>query len=156
TEAFEDAQLVYRVVYRVMFEERIKKSLLARMVGPTYEQRAGSVYLDARTLAVLEYTSDAGLRFATELPEHASDVKDLDGVVAFDEVRPADLAFDEHHWRARREPGDAKQHVRRLFHARPGAVDPVFVPLWKLILRRDRGESFRIVMVDAIAGRVAD
>jgi hypothetical protein len=155
-ETFEDAQLVYRLVYRVMFEERVKKSLFARMVGPSHEQRLGSVYLHPRTLAVLEYTSDAGLRFATELPEHASEVKDFDGVVRFDEVRPADLAFDEHEWRLRREPAEAKQHVRRLFRARPGAVVPVFVPLWKLILSRDNGASFRIVMIDALVGHIAD
>jgi hypothetical protein len=155
-EAFEDARLVYRPLYRVMFEEQVKKSLFARIVGPTHEQRLGSVYLHPRTLAVLEYTADAGLRFATELPAHASDVRDLDGMVQFDEVRPADLELDEHEWRARREPADAKQHVRRLFGARAGAVVPVFVPLWKLILGKQAGASFRVVMIDSLVGKVVD
>ncbi|HEU4613618.1 MAG TPA: hypothetical protein VFS15_16115, partial [Kofleriaceae bacterium] len=155
-EAFEHAQLEYRLVYRVMFEERVKKSLLARMVGASHEQRLGSVYLHARNLAVLEYSSAAGIRFATELPVHASDVEDLDGIARFDEVRPGDIAFDEDEWRARREPAEAKQHVRRLFGARPGAVEPVMVPLWKLVLRRGAGESFRVVMIDALAGRVVE
>jgi hypothetical protein len=134
----------------------VKKSLLARMVGPGEEQRAGSVYLHARNLAVLEYKTDTGLRFATEIPEHASEVEDLDGIARFDEVRPADLVFDEDEWRARREPAEAKQHVRRLFGAKPGAVEPIMIPLWKLILRRGAGESFRVVMIDALAGRVVD
>jgi hypothetical protein len=154
-ESFAHAQLEYRVVYRVMFEERVKKSLLARMVGSSHEQRLGSVYLHARTLAVLEYTS-AGMRFATEIPEHASEVEDLDGVARFDEVRPADIVFDEDEWRARCEPADAKQHVRRLFGARPGAVDPIMVPLWKLVLQRGSGESFRVAMIDAIAGKLVE
>ncbi|HEY5926322.1 MAG TPA: helicase HerA-like domain-containing protein [Kofleriaceae bacterium] len=155
-EVFADAQLVYRLLYRVMFEEQIKKSLLARMVGPTHEQRLGSVYLHPRTLAVLEFSNGQGLRFATELPPHASDVKDLDGMVQFDELRPADIAFDEHDWQAKREPAEAKQHVRRLFGARPGAVAPVFVPLWKLILSREAGASFRVVMIDGIVGQITD
>jgi len=153
-ETFADAQLVYRLVYRVMFEEQVKKSLFARMVGPTHEARLGSVYLHPRTLGVLEFSN--GLRFATELPQHASDVKDFDGVAEFAEVRPGDIAFEEHDWRARREPAEAKQHVRRLFGARPGSVVPVFVPLWKLILGRDAGASFRVVMIDGIAGQVTD
>ncbi len=155
-EAFEHAHLEYRLVYRVMFEERVKKPLLARIVGASHEQRLGSVYLHARTLAVLEYSAAAGLRFATELPDHASDVEDLDGVAQFDEVRPADLVFDEDEWRARRAPAEAKQHVKRLFGARPGSVEPVMVPIWKLILRRGAGESFRVAMIDAIAGKLVE
>ncbi len=155
-ESFEHAQLEYRLVYRVMFEERVKKPLLARMVGASHEQRLGSVYLHARTLAVLEYSTGAGVRFATELPVHASDVEDLDGIARFDEVRPADIIFDEDEWRTRCGPAEAKQHVRRLFGARPGRVEPVMVPLWKLLLRRGAGESFRVVMIDAIAGKVVE
>jgi hypothetical protein len=154
-EAFEDAHLVYRPLYRVMFEERVKKSLLARMVGPSHEQRLGSVYLHPHTLAVLEYVA-SGLRFAAELPEHASEVEDLDGMAQFDEVRPADLAIDEHEWRARRDPGEAKHRVRELFGARPGSVVPVFVPLWKLVLGREAGASFRVVMIDGLVGKVVD
>lgn len=155
-ESFEHAQLEYRMVYRVMFEERVKKPLLARMVGASHEQRLGSVYLHARTLAVLEYSTAAGVRFATELPVHASDVEDLDGIARFDEVRPADIVFDEDEWRTRCAPAEAKQHVRRLFGARPGSVEAVMVPLWKLLLRRGAGDSFRIVMIDAIAGKLVE
>jgi hypothetical protein len=125
------------------------------MVGSSHEQRLGSVYLHARNLAVLELSAE-GIRFATTLPEHASDVQDLDGIARFDEVRPADITFDEDEWRARCEPSDAKQQVRRLFGARPGSVEPVMVPLWKLILRRGAGESFRVVMIDALAGKVTE
>jgi hypothetical protein len=155
-EAFEHAQLEYRAVYRVMFEERVKKGILARMVGPSHEERLGSLYLHARTLGVLEYSAAAGMRFAAEIPEHASEVEDLDGIAQVDEVRPGDIVFDEDEWRARREPAEAKQQVRRLFGARPGTAEPVMVPLWKLILRRGAGESFRVVMIDALAGRVVD
>jgi hypothetical protein len=154
-EVFEHAQLEYRVVYRVMFEERVKKGLLARMVGSSHEERLGSVYLHARTLGVLEYSA-AGIRFATEIPEHASEIQDLDGAAQLEEVRPADIVFDEDEWHGRREPAEAKQQVRRLFGARPGAVEPIMVPLWRLVLRRGAGESFRVVMIDALAGRVLE
>jgi hypothetical protein len=155
-ETFTDAQLVYRLVYRVMFEEQVKKSLLSRMVGPTHEQRLGSVYLHPRTLGVLVFTTEGGLRFPSDLPPHASDVKDLDGVVQLGEVRPGDIAFDEQDWRLRREPAEAKQHVRRLFGARPSSVVPLFVPLWKLILAREAGASYRVVMIDGIVGQIAE
>jgi hypothetical protein len=144
------------LVYCVTFEERVKKPLLSRMVGSSHEQRLGNVYLHARNLRVLEYSAAGGIRFATELPVHASEVEDLDGVAQFDDVRPGDIRFDEDEWRDRREPAEAKQHVRRWFGARPGAVEPVMVPLWKLILRRGAGESFRVVMIDALAGKIVE
>jgi hypothetical protein len=155
-ETFDNVQLVYRLVYRVMFEEQVKKSLLARMVGPTHEHRLGSVYLHPRTLSVLEFSNDTGIRFATELPPHASEVKDLDGIVQYAEVRPGDIGFDEHDWHTRRDSSEAKQHVRRLFGAKPSSVAPVFIPMWKLILCKEGGASFRVVMIDGFVGQVAD
>ena len=41
-DAFAQAQLEYRLVYRVMFEERVKRSLLARMVGSSHERFSSS------------------------------------------------------------------------------------------------------------------
>ncbi|HWM88516.1 MAG TPA: hypothetical protein VNO33_21820, partial [Kofleriaceae bacterium] len=155
-ESFAQARLVYRLVYRVAFEEKVKRPLLGRIIGPSHEERLGSLYLHPCTLDVLLFSNEAGLRFATRLPDHASEVDDLDGVVTFLEVRPGDITFDEEEWSARVAPALAKKRLRETFRARPGAVTPVFVPLWKLLLRRNTGSSYRVETIDALAGRPVD
>ena len=152
-ESFAQARLVYRLLYRVAFQEKVKRPLLGRLIGPSHEERLGSLYLHPSTLDVLLFSAEDGMRFATRLPEHASEVNDLDGVVTYLEVRPGDIAFDEDEWRARCAPALAKKRLRDSFPARPGAVTPVFVPLWKLLFRRGSGDSYRIETVDALSGR---
>jgi hypothetical protein len=155
-EAFEEARMVHRLLYRVGFEERVKTGLLARMVGPSHEQRLGDLYLHPRSLAVLAHAKHTGLRFLDELPAHASEVPGLDGVARFVEVAPGELAFDEDEWRARRPVPEVKQQLRRLFRAKAGTVTPVFIPVWKLVLRRGAAASFRVVLLDALVGGVVD
>lgn len=152
-ETFEDAHLVYRPVYRVAFEEKVKRSLLGRLVGPAHDERAGSVYLHPRTLDVLLFSREGGIRFTSEPGEYASEVEDLDGAAEFHELAPGAIAFDEEDWKQRREPAEVKKTFRQVFGARPTAVTPIFVPLWKLILRREAGDSYRLVTLDALVGR---
>jgi hypothetical protein len=155
-ETFAEARLVYRMLYRVAFQEKVKRPLLGRLIGPSHEERLGSLYLHPRTLDVVLFSAELGLRFATRLPDYASEVDDLDGVATFLEVRPGDIAFDEEEWIGRCPPALARKRLRETFSARPGAVTPVFVPLWKLLLQRGTGESFRVETIDAIAGRPVD
>ena len=155
-ERFEEARMVHRLLYRVGFEERVKSGLLARLAGPSHEQRLGNVYLHARTLAVLAHAKQSGLGFLDDLPEHASEVPGLDGVARFVEVAPGELAFDDDEWRARRPLPEVKQQLRRLFRAKAGTVTPVFIPVWKLVLRRGAAASFRVVLLDALVGGVID
>ncbi|HKE20545.1 MAG TPA: helicase HerA-like domain-containing protein [Kofleriaceae bacterium] len=155
-ESFAQARLVYRLVYRVAFEEKVKRPLLGRLIGPSHEERLGSLYLHPCTLDVLLFSADAGIHFATRLPDHASEVDDLDGFVTFLEVRPGDILFDEDEWQARCAPALARKRLREAFGARPGAVTPVFVPLWKLLLQRGGGDSYRVETIDALSGRPVD
>jgi hypothetical protein len=155
-ETFAQARLVYRLVYRVAFEEKVKRPLFGRIIGPSHEERLGSVYLHPLTLDVLLFSAVEGIRFATRLPDHASEVDDLDGVATFLEIRPGDITFDEEEWIARCPPAMARKRLRETFGARGGAVTPVFVPLWKLLLRRGTGESYRVETVDGLAGRPVD
>ena len=155
-EAFEAAHLVYRPLYRVAFEEKVKRSLIGRIVGPAHDDRAGSVYLHPRTLDVLLFSKEAGIRFTSEPGEYASQVVDLDGAAAFHELAPGAIAFDEEDWKTRREPADVKKKFRQVFGARPTAVTPIFVPLWRLVLRRDTGDSYRLVTLDALVGKPVD
>ena len=152
-EAFDDAHLVYRPVYRVAFEEKVKRSLIGRLVGPSHDERAGSIYFHPRTLDVLLFSREDGIRFTSEPGEYASDVVDLDGTAEFHDLAPGAIAFDEEDWKHRREPADVKKVFRQVFGARPTAVTPVFVPLWKLVLRREAGDSYRLVTLDALVGR---
>jgi hypothetical protein len=155
-EAFEDAHLVYRPLYRVAFEEKVKRSLIGRMVGPSHDERAGSVYLHPRTLDVLVFSRDAGIRFTSEPPGYASQVEDLDGAAEFHDLAPGAIPLDEEDWKSRREPADVKKKFRQVFGARPTAVTPIFLPLWKLVLRRESGDSYRLVTLDALVGKPVD
>ncbi len=156
SEAFEDAHLVYRPLYRVAFEEKVKRSLIGRMVGPSHDELSGSVYLHPRTLDVLVFSREAGIRFTSEPAGYASEVADLDGAAEFHELAPGAIPLDEEDWMSRREPADVKKKFRQVFGARPTAVTPVFVPLWKLVLRRESGDSFRLVTLDALVGKPVD
>jgi hypothetical protein len=156
SEAFEDAHLVYRPLYRVAFEEKVKRSLIGRMVGPSHDELSGSVYLHPRTLDVLVFSREAGIRFTSEPAGYASEVADLDGAAEFHELAPGAIPLDEEDWKGRREPADVKKKFRQVFGARPTAVTPVFVPLWKLVLRRESGDSSRLVTLDALVGKPVD
>jgi hypothetical protein len=155
-ETFLRAELVHRLLYRVAFQEKVKRRLLGRLIGPSHEERLGSLYLHPRTLEVLLFSAEGGIRFATRLPEHASEVADLDGAASFVDARPADLAFDDEEWLARAQPAHARKRVSELFGARAGPVTPLFVPLWRFLLRRGGGESYRVETVDALVGRPVD
>ena len=155
-EAFEDAHLVYRPLYRVAFEEKVKRSLIGRMVGPRHDERAGSVYLHPRTLDVLLFSREGGIRFTSEPGGYASEVDDLDGAAEFHELAPGAIPLDEEDWKSRREPSDVRKKFRQVFGARPTAVTPVFLPVWKLVLRREAGDSYRLVTLDALVGKPVD
>lgn len=152
-ESLVNVSLVHKLLWRVDFEERIEAGLLGRLVGPRHEQRLGSVYLHPRSLATLTWDASKGLRFVERPAEHASDVRDLDGVVRFTRLAPAGLRFDEREWSER----SSAEQVRAAMSTRwPTArivdVAPCFLPLWKLMIRRHEPAGMRVVTLDTIAG----
>jgi hypothetical protein len=155
-ESLESASLLYRPLYRVSFEEKVKRPLLGRLIGPSHEERLGSLYLDPCSLDVLVFSKSDGIRFTRKLPELASKVDDLDGSARFVEVPPATLPLDEPLWRVRQKPALARKRVRESFRAHVGAVTPVFVPLWRLVFQRETGAACRAITVDALVGKPVD
>jgi hypothetical protein len=155
-ETFAEARLVYRLLYRIGFEEKVKRALLGRLIGPSHEERMGNLYLHARTLEILLFSAENGMRFAGELPARASAVDDLGRLARAVELRPGDLSFDEEEWTSRLPAGAVKNRVQQAFDVRPGAVTPIFFPLWKLLLRRGEGDSFRVETIDALTGMRLD
>lgn len=161
-ESLVNVSLIHRLLWRVDFEERIEAGLLGRLAklgGPAHEDRIGSVYFHPRTLALLTWSGDRGLRFvAPEQPvrEHASDVHDLDGEVRFVAMAPGGLRFDERDW-AEREPAErvAATFAER-WPARITEIRPVFLSLWKLAIHRHEPAGMRVALLDAIAGKPVD
>ncbi|MFV8751637.1 helicase HerA-like domain-containing protein [Nannocystaceae bacterium ST9] len=148
--------LVHRLLWRVDFEERIESGLLARLVGPGYEDRIASVYLHPRTLSTLTWDRERGLRFVDRPHEHASEIHDLDGVVRFARLAPAGLRFDEADWAERQSEAAVVAAVKTRWPIRVTSVQPVFVPVWKAMIRRHQPEGMRVVVLDAIAGHLVD
>lgn len=153
-ESLERVEPVHRLVLRLDFEEKVPRSLLQRVFGESHDLRLGSVYLHPTTLDVLVYTPDKGIRFVAEPGEHASEVRDLDGEVGFDELPPGSLGLVDADWQTKRPSAEAKTRFTQRFAATPSRVSPVFVPLWRLVFRVGLGQSFRVVELDGLAGRV--
>lgn len=152
-ESLVNVSLVHKLLWRVDFEERIEAGLLGRLVGPRHEQRLGSVYLHPHSLATLTWDASRGLRFVERPAEHASDVRDLDGVVRFTRLAPAGLRFDEREWSERSSAEQVSAAVgTRWPTARIVEVAPCFLPLWKLMIRRHEPAGMRVVTLDTIAG----
>jgi hypothetical protein len=154
-ETLVNVSLVHKLVWRVDFEEHIEAGLLGRLIGSAREQRLGSVYLHPRTLATLTWEQGRGLRFVERPDEHASDVHDLDGVVRFVRLTPANLRFDEQDWLTRVSQQQVHATVvTRWPHLRITDLSPCFVPLWKLLIRRHEPAGMRVVTLDTITGNV--
>ena len=155
-EVFDRAELVHRLVYKLDFTEKVERPLLGRLVGPSHDERLGSVYLHPHTLALLVFSPREGIGFVDRPAVHASRVQDLDGAAAFVEVEPGELQIDADDYAKRRTPADVKKHFKSRFAAAPGAVTPLFLPLWKLVLGQRSGAGFRVLTVDALVGRPVD
>lgn len=148
--------LVHRLLWRVDFEERVETGLLGRLLGPGHEDRIGSVYLHPRTLLLLVYDRQRGLRLVDVQERHASEVHDIDGIVRFTRLAPAGLRLDESEWRERKNEAAVVAAFKTRFAARVASVVPVFVPLWKAMIRRTQPEGMRVILLDAIAGHLVD
>ena len=160
-ESLINVSLAHKLLWRVDFEERVEAGLLGRLASfgaAAHEDRLGSVYLHPRNLAVLTWERGRGLRFvdAATLQGTASDVHDLDGVVRFVALAPAGLRFDESEWTARRSAEEVQAAFARRWPARVVGVSPVFLPLWKLMIRRHEPAGMRVAMIDAISGDAVD
>lgn len=155
-ETVHQVELLWRPLYQVEIEERIEKSFLGKLVGPDHEDVRATIYLHPSTLLVATFTEEDGIRFAPRPAVDASAIDDFDGRCRFDDVPPATLAIDDPAWTGRRSVEQAADHVRATFAATPRAVQPVFVPLWRLLFQpRDAGH-LRVLLIDALAGRPVD
>jgi hypothetical protein len=156
-EELASTKLEYRALFRLRFQEKIRRSFWQRLLSRTdFEQRAESVYLHTRTLQLVVFDPRAGM-FLHERPEDlASDIEDFDGVAEFEQRWPGELTIDEHEWRERRDEKEAIAHFRDLYHARPKGIEAVFVPLWRIHLRRPGRPGARILTLDALSGRAVD
>ncbi len=155
-EALERAEPLHRLVYRVDFEEAVERPVFGGLLGKATEQRLGSVYLHPATLALLVFHPQQGITFGPRPAEHASEVTDLDGAVAFLEAPPASLALDEADLARRRPREEVTQSLRRRYAVIPTRVTPVFVPLWRVVLRSGGGAGYRVLLLDALTGRDVD
>jgi hypothetical protein len=114
------------------------------------------VYLHPRTLLTLTWEPQRGLRFVDKPHAHASEIHDLDGALRFSPQAPAGLVFDEADWRERASEAAVLDAFQTRWAARVTALQPVFVPVWKAMIRRHQPEGMRIVMLDAIVGHLVD
>lgn len=108
------------------------------------------MYLHPKTLRVLTYTPGDGMRFADKPDDHASDIRDLDGVATFEPRQPGDLNFDENEFKGRASEETVKSSFKQRFKASPRRIEPVFVPVWRIFMREQGGANLRIVTIDGL------
>jgi hypothetical protein len=154
-ESFDRADLVHRLVWRVEFEERVERSLLGRLVGSRHELRLGRAYVHPATLALCERVEGKGLVFVTDAGGPLSARAALDTAVPIGEA-PAVLVHDDDAPRTRGARARVGGAFRRRWGVAARAVTPVFVPLWRLLLRRAGGAGHRVVTIDAFDGQPVD
>jgi DNA-binding transcriptional ArsR family regulator len=152
-EHLERVVLEHRVLLRLTFRERVKRGFLRRLLGGgSHEERLESVYLHPRSLDILVFHPQDGMSFESRPEEHASEVEDLDGVARFVSVAPGSLRFDEHEWTERASDDRVRERFRSVYAGVPKAVEPVFVPVWRLHFRASGRPGLRVVTIDALSG----
>lgn len=152
-----EARLEYRPLLRVSFQEKVERSFFQRIFSSSkYEHRAESIYLHPRTLQLVVYHPSDGMFLHDRPEELASEVEDFDGVARFEQLPPAQIRIDEHEWTERRSDEAALDHFKALYQVRAKAVEPVFLPLWRLHLRVPGKPGARIVTIDALSGFAVD
>ena len=129
-------ELEYKVALRLGFREKVRRALWKRLFGPDDEERLGNIYLHPRRLAIVVYVPGEGMRLEQEPGEFASEIEDFDGVTDLKELLPGEIHFDEVDWRERRSDDDIKSWFESRFQATPTRIEPLFIPVWSLRLRR--------------------
>ena len=154
-ERFDHAELAYRLLYKLDFEERLPPPLLERLFGggAAEDEHLGSLYFHPQTLELVTYAPSRGVRFGAPTEGAASAVRDFDGQAEIVTEAPAELPLVEEDLRERRRLGELQAHFEERWEARPTAVSFLFVPVWTLVLRRGKGQSFRRVTLDGLVGR---
>ncbi|MCB9596186.1 MAG: DUF853 family protein [Sandaracinaceae bacterium] len=149
---FERVEAQHRLLYALAFEERVERPLLSRLFGDAHDHRVGRVYVHPHNLGVVVFDNERGLRFEDRPSSPASEIRDLDGVAERVERRPVELAFEEADWTGRASEEAVRASFRERFQAIPGAIEPVFVPLWTLYFVTEAGAR-RKAQIDALVGR---
>lgn len=150
-EKFERAEPLHRLLLEVEFEEKVERSVLARLFGDRHDERVGSVYLHPHTLGVLVFTNADGMRFDDAPAGPASEIHGLGGLATRDAM-PGTLSLDDHDVLRRKTDAAARERFASLFHATPRTINSLYVPLWQLFFRGSSG-SLRRVTIDAVIGR---
>jgi hypothetical protein len=151
-ERFARAEPLHRLVHRLDLEERVERPLLARLFGPSHDERIGSVYLHPHDLGAWVFTNEGGIRFEDVPTGPASEIRDFDGVTETQELPPAALALHADDWRQRKPVEVVRERFRARFEATPGGVSTLALPLWQILLRGASG-SLRRSTLDGLVGR---
>lgn len=156
-EHLEDMQLVHRPLLRLRFREKVRRSILKRLFGPSHDEFHDSLYLHPGDLRYVLFSRERGVRLEEQLDhELASSVEDFDGISKLVAQPPGKLSFDVEQWQKRCTEEEAIQQFRQHFAAEPENVETVFLPVWEFrYSAKDRGK-LRLVTVDALAGRPVD
>lgn len=148
-----DLQLEYRPLYRIRFQEKVRKSLFKRLFSRgDFDHRSESVYLHPRNLQLVVFHPNDGLFLDDKPEEHASEIEDFDGVARFEKLAPGGIHIDEHEWGERVEDEKVMDAFLTRYEVRPKGIEPVFLPVWRLHLRRPGKPGTRIVTIDALSG----
>ena len=143
-------------LYAVHYREPLRPGTISRLLGERSSHLEGTVYLEPTSLELLSYSPSSGVRFREPSSRSPSDVDDLDGQVELISVPLATLSINEGRWLRRRPIREAVERFLELFAAEVIAIQPVFIPLWRVRYHQRRGAAVRVLLIDALRGHAVE
>lgn len=151
-----DYETEFRLVLQLSFREKVTRALWQRILSlnlKATDELTDHVYLHPGNMKVVLFDPEDGVLLVEKQGEYASKVVDFDNHATFTEALPAQLKLVEAEVRGRQPDEVVKARFKKLYNAAPKAIQPVFIPVWKLHMQSRTRSARRIVTIDALAGR---
>jgi hypothetical protein len=142
----------YRLVIQLSFSEKVTRSFIKRVFGPSHDEMLDHLYLHPFSLKIVVYDPERGITLHEKPGDYASRIVDFDGLATFQETGPASIRIRESDLRSRKPDDVIKQSFKRRFDATPKSVLPVFLPVWNLHFASKSRSSARVVCIDGLTG----
>ena len=150
-EKFLEKTLCYHVLYQVAFSEIVSAGIFSFFSND--KQVEDYIYIEPETLKILVYQPDKPIELVDKPAEHASEIKDFDGVADIKMIAPADVRFNIDAWKARQPIDVVKNSIQKRFQLNISHVEPIFLPLWALRYQIQGSHQVRVIRVDALTGK---
>jgi DNA-binding transcriptional ArsR family regulator len=147
--------LIYCPMIRIRYQERVGSPIWKRALGSKdFEVRVRHAYLQSRTLQLLAYDPEYGLRTheqARSIPkEHVRELEDLSPL---QQLLPGSIVIDDRDWHQRKRADQISARSEAAFQAEIKTLETILFPVWQLQKRRLGEDARRLTQIDALGGK---